>query len=445
MPQAFDNPFSGLNRGLQSGLQMGLQIRQLRVAEQELARKKLAEEAKIKRDTAIKGLETGQSLMGIKHPAIRQQGLDITMKTLRDNADIFGVDPAALPETVKWTDSFDPVVKEINEGLKAYKEGRIDNATAMSALNSSLMKARQIMESEDVEALRKGKEAELQSIKGAQESGMLQQAAMIPGLADKGVLTPEQAETGRLTALAGAGTEGQDILASLAEGGGKLIERTVDLGDKVEFIYTDGTRETKPKGMSPGANIQDRRLSLMEEKQARAEESAAKKDKARIDIAIGRANLVTSKIDKALGQIGMTTTGWAGSILSRVPGSSAYDLDKTIDTIKANIGFQELSDMRQASPTGGALGQIAVRELEFLQAALGSLEQGQSKGQLVETLTAIKTHYENWKNTVKNSKESGFNNDISSISKLPEGSKLIGTSGGKNVYQTPDGKKFVED
>ena len=33
----------------------------------------------------------------------------------------------------------------------------------------------------------------------------------------------------------------------------KAIERTVDLGDKVEYIYADGTREVKPKGKLPGA------------------------------------------------------------------------------------------------------------------------------------------------------------------------------------------------
>lgn len=32
----------------------------------------------------------------------------------------------------------------------------------------------------------------------------------------------------------------------------KKVERTVDLGNKVEYIYTDGTREMKPKGKLPG-------------------------------------------------------------------------------------------------------------------------------------------------------------------------------------------------
>ncbi len=34
-------------------------------------------------------------------------------------------------------------------------------------------------------------------------------------------------------------------------GSGKMVERTVDLGNQVEYIYADGTRETKPKGRVP--------------------------------------------------------------------------------------------------------------------------------------------------------------------------------------------------
>ena len=38
---------------------------------------------------------------------------------------------------------------------------------------------------------------------------------------------------------------------------GKQIERTIDLGDKQRVIYTDGTQEDIPKGLTPGASIGD--------------------------------------------------------------------------------------------------------------------------------------------------------------------------------------------
>lgn len=130
----------------------------------------------------------------------------------------------------------------------------------------------------------------------------------------------------------------------------------------------------------------------------------ADKERLQAQGALQKAGLVMQKVDEALGQIkgGMLpTTGASGAVLGRIPGTGAYDLDKTIDTIKANIGFTELQAMRAASPTGGALGQIAVRELDFLQAALGSLDRGQSRPQLERNLAAVKNHFNRWAEAVQ--------------------------------------------
>lgn len=109
-----------------------------------------------------------------------------------------------------------------------------------------------------------------------------------------------------------------------------------------------------------------------------------------------RAADISSKIEGVLGRVGFLNSGMTGALLSKVPGSGAFDLRKDIDTIKANIGFQELQAMRQASPTGGALGQVAVKELDMLQAVLGNLDANQSRGQLEANLKAVKKHFDNW-------------------------------------------------
>lgn len=114
-----------------------------------------------------------------------------------------------------------------------------------------------------------------------------------------------------------------------------------------------------------------------------------------------KAKIVSGKVDEALGQTGFVSTGYIGKKLSELPGSHAYDLNRTLETVKANIGFQELANMRAASPTGGALGSIAVRELDFLQAAIASLDQGQSTAQLKKNLEAVKTHFNNWKQVME--------------------------------------------
>ena len=126
----------------------------------------------------------------------------------------------------------------------------------------------------------------------------------------------------------------------------------------------------------------------------------APKDLAKAKGAVQKANTVIGKVDEALAQTGTFTTGATGTALGLIPGTPAYDLDKTLDTIKANLGFSELQAMRDASPTGGALGQVAIQELAMLQATVASLDKGQSKANLRRGLQQIKQHFENWKRAV---------------------------------------------
>ncbi len=100
-------------------------------------------------------------------------------------------------------------------------------------------------------------------------------------------------------------------------------------------------------------------------------------------------SVVDEEIDLALNDVGLNSAG-VGSLLKSIPGTVAKQLQQRILTIKANIGFDKLQSMREASPTGGALGQVAVQELEALQAVLGSLEQAQSPKQLANNLIRLK-------------------------------------------------------
>lgn len=84
------------------------------------------------------------------------------------------------------------------------------------------------------------------------------------------------------------------------------------------------------------------------------------------------------------------TTGFAGGVMRNVPGSNAYDLKARLAPIKANLGFDKLQNIRDNSPTGGALGQVAVQELEMLQSTFASLDQAQSQEQFVAGLNEIK-------------------------------------------------------
>jgi hypothetical protein len=116
--------------------------------------------------------------------------------------------------------------------------------------------------------------------------------------------------------------------------------------------------------------------------------------------AVAQADRIIGKVDQALSKVGLNTTGIGGAVMRSIPGSEAKNLESDLETIKANLGFAELQAMRDASPTGGALGAIAVQELIALQSTVASLDQAQDSAQLKARLGEIRTHYENWKNAV---------------------------------------------
>lgn len=111
-------------------------------------------------------------------------------------------------------------------------------------------------------------------------------------------------------------------------------------------------------------------------------------------------NVMTS-IDRALGMIGPMSTGFIGARSRGIEGSPAYNLGAEIETVKANLGFDRLQQMRDNSPTGGALGAIAVQELVALQSTIANLDPNQSDDQLRQNLERVKTHYQNWQSAVE--------------------------------------------
>ena len=116
--------------------------------------------------------------------------------------------------------------------------------------------------------------------------------------------------------------------------------------------------------------------------------------------AIMGADRIIKEVGEARDKVSGFTAG-LGSYLSVLPLTEAKDLSKRLTTIKANLGFDRLQQMRDASPTGGALGQVAVQELIALQSTIASLDQDQSPAQLKQALDKIESSYANWRNVVR--------------------------------------------
>ena len=88
--------------------------------------------------------------------------------------------------------------------------------------------------------------------------------------------------------------------------------------------------------------------------------------------------------------------GAIGDFLQKLgPASSqeAVNLATLLDPIRANVAFDRLQQMREASKTGGALGNVSNVELAQLQASAGSLAQRASPEILVKNLMKIEEVY----------------------------------------------------
>lgn len=155
-------------------------------------------------------------------------------------------------------------------------------------------------------------------------------------------------------------------------------------------------------GIQRARETADVRIQMAQEKETAKAQEKKEKQLAANQSALAAIMPVMDTIEKTIPLVGMSTAG-VGSYLSYLPNTDARTLKANIDTIKANLGFQQLQAMRQASPTGGALGQVAVKELEALQSTIASLDPAQSPNVLKDNLKKVRDHYIKWKDTLEKS------------------------------------------
>lgn len=91
----------------------------------------------------------------------------------------------------------------------------------------------------------------------------------------------------------------------------------------------------------------------------------------------------------------LATQGGTGfeSLMARIPTTTARALDSELDPIRANLSFDRLQQMRDASETGGALGNVTERELAMLQATVASLDTGVDLPTFLDRLDRIERHF----------------------------------------------------
>jgi hypothetical protein len=90
------------------------------------------------------------------------------------------------------------------------------------------------------------------------------------------------------------------------------------------------------------------------------------------------------------GTFNLPEVGVVGSRLADMGlNQEAVDVKRKLETLQSVVSFDRLQQMREASPTGGALGAVSERELALLQSSMGALSNDMSQEELVKTLDFI--------------------------------------------------------
>lgn len=124
---------------------------------------------------------------------------------------------------------------------------------------------------------------------------------------------------------------------------------------------------------------------------------AKEREKKKVPAALAEAGLLGSleqsknldeTINEAINMTGPLTAGFASQFM--VAGTPAANLKALLDTIGSDAAFSTLQQIRDSSPTGGALGAVSEKELDLLKSSVAAIQQAQSPGQLKKQLQKYK-------------------------------------------------------
>lgn len=129
---------------------------------------------------------------------------------------------------------------------------------------------------------------------------------------------------------------------------------------------------------------------------------------------VTRKNLKSANRDSFMGLIDKLDTqvnkdslftpisGILGAMSQFIPGSERERGEDILRGIEANLAFENLQAMRDASPTGGALGQVSNIELELLKGKFGAINLNQKPEYVAKQLEDLKKTYDEVINGVAN-------------------------------------------
>ena len=135
----------------------------------------------------------------------------------------------------------------------------------------------------------------------------------------------------------------------------------------------------------PGGPVEEKRIEREERQRLQEEQKKAE------------YSIVDNDIQRALKMLNNRAFRFAEYFeipIRWLPDIATANLQGLLSTISGNVAFDKLNEMRKASPTGGALGNVTERELDLLKDVKGSLSLNQTPAQLRENLERIRKELE---------------------------------------------------
>jgi len=161
-----------------------------------------------------------------------------------------------------------------------------------------------------------------------------------------------------------------DQLKIMPDGSVAVLDPTVEGG--VRFVAPPGS-----KAAAEAQAAEERAQTV--QSQGEAKESIISRD----------VKLLVDMIDQG-GLFDLPEAGIRGNLLANLGiNQEAVTFRNALNTIKANVAWDRLQQMRDASKTGGALGNVSEMELNLLMSSYGSLEQSNDPKVLRQNLVDI--------------------------------------------------------
>lgn len=150
-----------------------------------------------------------------------------------------------------------------------------------------------------------------------------------------------------------------------------------------QFAYKQGIDMQSPKGIA-GKQMEKKLDFINNFDNTRIAYKAA------LDSLDNQANKIESLENRA----NASTVGLIGDSLKGIAGTPSANFYADLLSVEADEAFSALQRMRDASPTGGALGSISERELDLLKSARVNLSQNQSPTQFRKNAELLRKQIE---------------------------------------------------